>query len=132
MKKSQRPDFKERSFGISVGVVLLGIAAFLVWRGRITIAEIVGGIGALLLLLGLTRPMWLKWPSDWWWKMAMVLGYINARVILTVAFTLLLTPMGLLWRVIGRDPLTTRRKNFTGWSQYPPRYRDRDHFTRMY
>jgi hypothetical protein len=132
MKKPQRPDFKERSFGISVGTVLLGIAAFLIWRGRITLAEIFGAIGAVLLVLGLTRPMWLKWPSAVWWKFAMVLGYINARVILTVAFTLVLTPMGLLWRVIGRDPLTTRRKNFTGWSQYPARYRDRDHFTRMY
>ena len=52
--KQQHPHFKERSFGISVGGVLLLIAAYLVWRGRITAAEIVGGIGAVLLVLGLT------------------------------------------------------------------------------
>ena len=54
--KSQHPHFKERSFGISVGSVLLLIAAYLVWRGRITAAEVTGGIGAVLLILGLTKP----------------------------------------------------------------------------
>ena len=55
--KQQHPHFKERSFGISVGSVLLLIAAYMVWRGRITAAEITGGIGAVLLILGLTRPI---------------------------------------------------------------------------
>lgn len=132
MKKNRRPDFKERSFGISVGTVLLLIAALLVWRGRITAAEITAGTGALLLVLGLTRPALLKYPSNAWWAMAGVLGYINARVILTAAFLLVLTPIGLLWRLIGRDPLSRKRANFEGWSPYPARYRDRDHFNRMY
>lgn len=132
MKKPQRPDFKERSFGISVGTVLIGIAAFLLWRGRVTAAEIAGAVGAVLLVLGLTAPAVLKYPSAAWWKLAMVLGYVNARVILTVAFALVLTPMGLLWRLIGRDPLSRRRQNWPGWSTYPARYRNRDHFTRMY
>ena len=132
MKKPQRPDFKERSFGISVGTVLLLIAAFMIWRGRITGAQITGGIGAGLLLLGLTKPVLLKWPSAVWWKFAMVLGYVNARVILTIAFLIVLTPIGLIWRVIGRDPLKRRKQNFDGWSAYPARYRDPNHFTRMY
>ena len=132
MKKPQRPDFKERSFGISVGGVLLLIAAFLAWRGRVTAAEVTGGIGAVLVVLGLTKPMLLKWPSAVWWKFAMVLGYVNARVILTIAFLVVLTPIGLLWRIIGRDPLRRRKHNFEGWSAYPARYSDRNHFTRMY
>lgn len=132
MKKPGRPDFKERSFGISVGSALLLIGAFLVWRGRMTGAAIAGGTGAVLLVLGLTSPMLLKWPSAVWWKFAMVLGYVNARVILTIAFALVFTPLGLLWRIIGRDPMRRRRGNFEGWSAYPARYRDRNHFTRMY
>jgi hypothetical protein len=131
-RRNQHPQFKERSFGISVGGVLLLIAAFLVWRGRITAAEITGAVGALLLILGLTKPSLLKWPSAVWWKLAMVLGYVNARVILTIAFLIVLTPIGLLWRLIGRDPMRRRRQNFEGWSPYPARYRDPNHFTRMY
>ena len=132
MKKPQRPDFKERSFGISVGSVLLLIAAFMLWRGRITVAQVMGGIGAVLLFLGLTAPMLLKWPSAVWWKFAMVLGYVNARVILTIAFTLVFVPLGLIWRLTGRDPLAKRRDGFPGWTPYPARYRNRDHFRKMY
>lgn len=126
------PKNPERSFGLSVGTVLVLIAAFLVWRGRMTTAEIVGGVGALLVVLGYFAPMLLKWPSALWWKLAMALGYVNARVILSIAFILVLTPIGLIWRVIGRDPLTRKRSSWTGWTTYPERYSDRSHFTRMY
>ena len=132
MKKPQAPHFKERSFGTSVGGVLMLIALYLAWRGRITAAEITGGIGAVLLILGLTRPTLLKWPSAIWWKFAMILGYVNARVILTLAFAIVFVPLGLLWRATGRDPLANRRATFRGWTPYPPRYRNRDHFTKMY
>lgn len=132
MKKTQRPDFKERSFGVSVGGFLLLVAALLWWRGRITNAEILAGIGAVLVVLGLTAPMLLKYPSAVWWKFAMILGYVNARVILTIAFLVVLTPISLVWRLIGRDPLAIKKQHWPGWSPYPARYRDKDHFTRMY
>ena len=132
MKKKLRPDFKERSFGISVGTVLLLIAALLAWRGRMPTAQVLGGVGAVLLVLGLTQPRLLKYPSAVWWKFAMILGYVNARVILTVAFAIVLTPLGLLWRVIGKDPLARHRKNWHGWAPSPERYRKPDHFNRMY
>ena len=132
MKKTQAPHFQERSFGKSVGGVLLLVAIYMVWRGRITGAAIAGGVGATLLLLGLTAPTLLKWPSAVWWKLAMVLGYVNARVILTLAFAIVFVPLGLLWRLIGRDPLANRRDGFRGWTPYPARYRNRDHFTKMY
>ena len=122
----------ERSFGVSVGAVLVLVAAFLVWRGRMTGAASTGGIGAVLLVLGLVAPALLTWPSALWWKLTMALGYVNARVILTIAFLLVLTPIGLLWRLLGRDPLGKRRESWPGWTTYPQRYADRSHFTRMY
>jgi hypothetical protein len=132
MKKHLQPNFKERSFGVSVGGVLLLVAGFLWWRGRITNAEILAGIGVVLVVLGLTAPRLLKYPSAVWWKFAMILGYVNARVILTIAFLLVLTPISLIWRLIGRDPLAIKKQHWPGWSPYPARYRDTDHFTRMY
>jgi hypothetical protein len=126
------PHWRERSFGLSVGSVLLLIAAVLFWRGRIRGAEIVAALGACLVVLGYAAPAMLKWPSAVWWRLAMVLGYVNARVILTVAFVLILTPMGLIWRLIGRDPMTRRRDRRPGWVPHPERYRNPDHFRRMY
>jgi hypothetical protein len=122
----------ERSFGVSVGAVLVLVAAFLVWRGRMTGAVWTGGIGAVLVVLGLVAPALLTWPSALWWKLTMALGYVNARVILTMAFLVVLTPIALLWRLLGRDPLGKRRELWPGWTTYPQRYADRSHFTRMY
>lgn len=130
--KKQKPYFQERSFGISVGGVLTAIGLYLAWRGRLDRAALVGGVGAALVVLGLTAPRLLKWPSAAWWKLAMVLGYVNARVILTIAFAMVLTPIGLLWRLTGHDPLDRKRHQWRGWSPSPERFRSPDHFTRMY
>jgi hypothetical protein len=122
----------ERSFGLSVGGVLCAIAAALVWRGRPVRAEILGTVGTLLMLLGVVRPTLLKRPSAWWWRFARVLGHFNARVLLTVMFAVILVPVGLLWRLTGKDPLARRRTARPGWSPYPSRYRDHRHYQRMY
>jgi hypothetical protein len=132
MPVSSRIRNPERSFGVSVGAVLLAIAALLLWRGRIRTAEVTGAIGAALLLLGLVKPSLLKWPSKGWWAFARALGYVNARIILSAAFFLVLVPIAVIWRLIGRDPLALDRRRWPGWTPYPARYKDPDHFTRMY
>ena len=132
MAQSKDPDFKEKSFGKAVGGFLLLLSAVLWWRRRITNAEIIAAIGAVLFVLGFTAPQLLKWPSVVWWKFAGVLGYVNARIILTIAFLIVLTPLALIWRLLGRDPLAIQKRHWPGWSPYPARYRDKDHFTRMY
>jgi hypothetical protein len=123
---------RERAFGISVGTVLCVIALALAWRGRTVRAEWLGAIGAGLVVFGYLRPSLLRYPSDVWWKLATVLGWINARVLLTVLFVVLLTPVGLIWRLTGKDPLTRRRRAWPGWVPTPARYRNPRHFDRMF
>ncbi len=132
MKKKKGPKNPERSFGVSVGGLLCVIAALLWWRGRLVRAEVVGSIGAVLLVLGTVAPPLLKWPSAAWWRFSRALGHVNARVLLTLAYALVLTPIGLIWRVTGRDPLLRGRRAFPGWQAYPPRYRDPKHYDRMF
>ena len=129
---ARKPQNRERSFGISVGAVLCLIAIALVWRGRVTRGEIVGGIGAVLLVLGYLRPALLKYPSDAWWAFAGVLGWVNARVLLSLLFFLLLTPVSLVWRLTGKDPLSRRRAAWRGWQPHPERYRNPRHYERMF
>jgi hypothetical protein len=126
------PKNPERSFGVSVGSVLLLLAAILLWRHRVLRAEVLGAVGAVLLVLGLIAPALLKYPSRYWWAFSRALGHVMARVWLTALFALVLTPVNIVWRAIGRDPLDRRRDKWPGWSPYPRRYRDRRHYDRMY
>ena len=121
----------DRSFGLSVGGVLCVIAAALLWRGRPVRAEVIGAVGAALVLLGAVAPRLLAKPRVWWWKGARVVGDFNARVLLSVMFFLVFLPLGLFWRLTGTDPLA-RQRRAGGWSPYPDRFRDRHHFSRMY
>lgn len=128
----KRPANPERSFGISVGAVLCAIALVLLWRGRVGRAEWIGGVGVVLLVFGLVQPRLLRPISDVWWRFAAALGWFNARVLLSVIFFLILTPLGLVWRLTGKDPLARRRHNWPGWTPYPARYKNAKHFDRMF
>ena len=129
---SQAPHARERSFGVSVGGVLILLAIVQAWRGQSEYAAALGVIGAVLFVLGRLNPALLKRPSDVWWRFAAILGYINSRIILTVAFVVVLVPVSLIWRLTGRDPLGLRRDRWKGWTPHPARYRATDHYTRMY
>ncbi len=129
---SKGPKNPERSFGVSVGGVMVALAAILLWRRRIGRAEVMGGIGAVLLVLGLVAPALLKWPSKYWWKFSLAFGRVMARFWLTLLFLVVLTPVNLVWRLIGRDPLDRKRSKWPGWSTYPARYRNRKHYDQMY
>jgi hypothetical protein len=125
------PSHPERSFGVSVGAAALLAAVYLGWHGSIQSAIALAVLGTVLLGLGLTSPRALYWPSRIWWKVAQALGYVNARIILTVLYVVLLVPLGLFWRMWGKDPLA-RRRTHGGWEPYPARYRDPKHYLRMY
>ncbi len=100
-----------RNFGLVVGGVLLGIAALVLWRKGWTpntAVYILGGIGGALVVLGLIVPAVLKPLYRVWMGLALVLGFVMTRVLLTVVFFLLFMPIGLVMRLLGRDPMHRR------------------------
>src|SRR5437763_1892300 len=105
----------ERSFGRSVGFVLCALAAWLAWRGHPGRAEVLGGIGIVLVGCAIVAPHLLKWPNVVWWTIARAMGYVNSRILLTILFVLVLVPLSIVWRLTGVDPLARRRAGFPGW-----------------
>lgn len=97
--KNEKNDF--RKFGITIGLVLIIIAGFLFWRGKESF-EVILVIGSALLVLGLVIPIILK-PVYWIWMiLAVILGWIMTRVILSLLFFVVITPIGLFSRLFGR------------------------------
>ncbi len=100
-----------RSFGWVVGGVLLVIAAVVWWRNDFTLttaAYVLGGIGGALVVLGLAAPVVLKPVYRVWMALAVVMGFIMTRVILSVVYYLVMTPIGLVMRLFGKDPMHRR------------------------
>jgi hypothetical protein len=125
----QRPS--ERSFGLSVGTASLVFAGLLIWRAHPRAAEVAGVAGVLLLAGGLLAPAALRIPNRLWWRFAMVLGWINSRILLTVFFFLVLTPVGCVMRLAGRSPLRSVSRR-TNWSGYGARRRGSRHYEHLF
>ncbi len=121
----------ERSFGLSVGTVCLLLAAWLWWRGSATTWMVLAAIGAVLVGFGVAAPSLLRGPNKVWWRIAQVLGFINSRIILGVFFAVVLTPVGVVMRAFGRNPLHGARGP-TNWRAYPARIRDPRHYERLF
>jgi hypothetical protein len=97
-----------RNFGLVVGGVFLGIAALVAWRNDwtgTTAAGVFAALGAPLVVLGLAAPDSLRSVHRVWMTFALVLGFVMTRVILTLVFFLVLTPIALVLRVLGKHVL---------------------------
>ncbi|MEQ1654308.1 MAG: SxtJ family membrane protein [Nitrospira sp.] len=94
-----------RQFGLMVGGVFLviGLWPFL-WRQE-AIREWAVVLGALLSVVGLAVPAILKYLYQGWMWVGHVMGWINTRIILSVLFYGIVTPMGLVMKLAGRDPM---------------------------
>ena len=88
-------------FGLSVGSIFL-IVGFVLYYFEKASALYFIVIGAALLLLAIIYPKVLKPLNKIWMGLAIVLGFIMSRIILTVLFYLVLTPISLLAKMFGK------------------------------
>ncbi len=125
----------ERHFGFVVGGVFLCLALWTGWRGSWPplVSRAVGVLGLLLLILGAALPQALVYPRRAWMALAEVLGFVSTRVILGVVFFLIMTPLGIIMRAGGWDPLAKRRRpGESRWVPYSTRPANPKHFEQMF
>ena len=98
--KSEKSDL--RKFGITIGLILLIIAGFLFWKEKESF-QILLTFGITSCILGIAIPFILK-PIYWVWMIfATILGWIMTRVILSLLFYIIVTPIGLIPRFFGKQ-----------------------------
>jgi hypothetical protein len=90
-----------RKFGLTVGGVLAAIAVLLFFFEKPSAIYFVV-IGGLLILFGALFPQLLRPLNRIWMSLAIILGFFMSRVILTVLFYLVLTPIALLAKLVGK------------------------------
>jgi hypothetical protein len=65
-------------------------------------------IAGVLWVWALILPKTLRVVYETWMKIGLALGWVNTRIILGLVFYLVVFPMGLVMRLLGKDPLSQR------------------------
>ena len=105
-----------RSFGIVFFIVFLLIAIYpLINQGEIRIWSLI--ISFLFLFFGLLNSKILTPLNKLWFRFGLFLGKIISPIIMAVIFFLVVTPIGLLMRLFGKDVLSLKlnKKKTSYW-----------------
>jgi hypothetical protein len=96
-----------RSFGLTFFVVflLLGVRPLFFggapWWWSL-------GVAALFLIVTLVRPSVLEAPNRWWHKFGLLLFRVLSPILLALIYGLLIVPVGLIRKALGKDSLTRK------------------------
>lgn len=107
---------ENRKFGLLVGGAFVLIACYSFYRkGHINVVAM--SIGSALVLAGLLIPSRLTLIKWGWEALGRVLGFINTYILLTVLYLIVVAPVGLVNRIIGKDilKLNPDKKAKTYW-----------------
>ncbi|MDP3147850.1 MAG: SxtJ family membrane protein [Ignavibacteria bacterium] len=91
-----------RKFGLTIGGLLtvIGIIMFILHAKNKLIFSV---LGFLFVFLGLTLPKVLRWIYKLWMGFSVVLGFFSTRIILSLLFYFLLTPIKFLYKFTGKN-----------------------------
>ncbi|MDD4990309.1 MAG: SxtJ family membrane protein [Candidatus Pacebacteria bacterium] len=111
-----------KKFGLIMAsaFVILGVLFHL--KSRLFVAAVLAFIGFLFAFFALVLPRALKSIRFVWLKFSLALGWFMSKVILAVAFYLIVTPIGLIAKIFGKHFLVLKidKQQKSYWQQKEP------------
>ena len=99
-----------RSFGVVFFIVFLLIGLYpLINQGEIRVWSLI--IAIIFLSLGLVKSQILTPLNKIWFKFGILLGSFVSPIIMGIIFFLVVTPIGIIMRLIGKDVLNLKYNN---------------------
>lgn len=96
---------KLRQFGLLIGGIFFLLSLWFFFRNSAVLSALLFALAFLLLTSSIIRPISLRLPYRCWMTIAFVLGGMIARLLLTIIFYLILTPIGFTARFFGKKML---------------------------
>jgi len=101
LKHIDKSDSAVKKTGLTVGIVLIIISMLLWYFGKSSFIyfSIIGGVFVIISTIAITvlRPF-----HKLWMMLALVMGFVMSRVILTILYYLVLSPIGLIAKLVGK------------------------------
>ena len=108
-----------RKFAFPVGTAFLVLAAITWWRDHPLLMKIFLVLGGGLWLAGLLLPGQLGPVYRGWMGFAHALSKITTPIFMGVVYFLVITPIGLFMRAIGRQPMRHKEQAGGFWAAPP-------------
>lgn len=113
-----KSDVAVKKTGLTVGIFLI-LISMLLWyldKSSFVYFSIIGGLLVILAIIAIPilRPFHRLWMT-----LALLMGFVMSRVILTLLFYLVLTPTGFIAKIVGKKfmPLGFDKKTNTYWQK---------------
>ena len=116
-----------RSFAFLVGAVfvVLGLWPFILRGQPLRLWALI--LAGLLIAPGVLWPTSLRPVYGVWMAVGHALGWVNTRVILAVIFYMLFTPVAIIMRFLGKDPMRRKMEPAAGTYRIPRQPRAGSH-----
>ncbi len=112
LKVNTKPSARDlRWFGVTILIAFSLLAALLYWRGKVTTASWMWAISVPIGLLAIVLPPAARLFYIAWMSIAVVMGTVMSRLIMSLLYFLLITPVSLFFRLTGRDVLRVHKKD---------------------
>jgi hypothetical protein len=104
-----------RKFPPTVGGVFLLVAVWFTWRHHSTLAPYLAALSVAFIVAGLVAPLSFRLAYQVWMGVSFGIGWFVSRCIIGLLFFLILTPIGILMRATGKDPLDMNGRRNSYW-----------------
>jgi hypothetical protein len=104
-----------RNFAFTVGLAFITLGTIAWWRGRETVSTAAWVVGGALLVAGLFVPTRLGPVQQAWMRLAHMMARVTTPIFMGIVYFVVLTPIAVLMRSFGRNPLTIHHSPNTVW-----------------
>jgi hypothetical protein len=115
MTNDDYPAAKGRKFAFTVATAFAVLALVSFWRGRELPPILLGSLAAALALAGLAIPSRMGPVESAWMKLAHAISKVTTPIFMGIVYFVVLTPIGLLRRTFGGNPLVHKADHESYW-----------------
>jgi hypothetical protein len=115
-----------RKFGFTVGGAFAVIALISLWRSHATAPKVFGAIAAVLVAAALASPRSLEKVEAAWMRLAHLISRVTTPIFMAIVYFVVLTPMGLLRRTLGSNPMVHSDERGTFWIERPAKEKEKE------
>ena len=100
---------EDRKFGYTFAAIVAVLFGFVLpWLFDFERPVVPFAIAAVFVVWATVRPTSLVYFYKPWMRFATVVGFVNSRILLSIIFYLLFTPIALIIKLIGKDAMSRK------------------------